>query len=379
MQLLIRGGASLYKCHNYDRGTTDIITSVWNLYAEAHLGCLEVLDFSLEKVKDFESYVAITRLALDADCVPHGADERVRAAGPDFGLVGMISSEERASTWVKPIAYLSSIGWDLEQRNDCGQTPLLYSATNCGPWFVERLRVLIRQGAKLDVKDSIGRGPLFSVLSGPTDDFNWVDLIDSVYCPYCDCDNHWALREMHCSYCCDHDCDNNWALRETFNTECHKYVRDPYDTEGIVDPHTNPTSPKTSKSKPSLNKFNRCQLETDHGCDVAAEAITDSEESSFVEMFVRSSEDEHYVWAVDCDGAAHWIRNPIYVLKDRARMALEVLLEAGCDPNELGPGGQSPSDYARRGLWPQWRWALEATGYIFDEGQSRCIKRINEY
>ena len=72
-----------------------------------------------------------------------------------------------------------------------------------------------------------------------------------------------------------------------------------------------------------------------------------------------------------------WIRSPSHVLKDRVRVKLKILLEAGCDPNEVDKRGQSKNDYARGGVWSQWLWALDKTGYVFDEEHDRWIKRTD--
>ena len=40
--------------------------------------------------------------------------------------------------------------------------------------------------------------------------------------------------------------------------------------------------------------------------------------------------------------------------------------------------GATPSDYARReDLWPQWEWALEHSGYMYDEDTRLCIPGVS--
>ena len=84
---------------------------------------------------------------------------------------------------------------------------------------------------------------------------------------------------------------------------------------------------------------------------------------------------EDYVLMQDPHGVEHVIKNPINVLKTRLKHKLLTLLQADCDPNVLDNAGASPSDYARRdGLWPQWSWALEQSGHIYDARNDRWVR-----
>jgi hypothetical protein len=59
------------------------------------------------------------------------------------------------------------------------------------------------------------------------------------------------------------------------------------------------------------------------------------------------------------------------------RLKLLALLEAGCDPNAVDGKGDAPSVYAQReGLWPQWAWALDQTGWRYDAATGKCGKKI---
>ncbi len=61
------------------------------------------------------------------------------------------------------------------------------------------------------------------------------------------------------------------------------------------------------------------------------------------------------------------------------RFKLLTLLRAGCDPNLLDKDGASPSDDARKkGVWPEWTWALLNAGYVFDEDSNRWMRRLEE-
>lgn len=288
-RFLVQGGASINEVEYFGDGTTDVITAVWDMHAHSNSGAfIDFAGLSLKKLKSFEQCVAITQLALDNNCTIDSAHEGVISANPLFLLVGLSMRDAHASAAVRAIDYLYSIGWDLEEKNCLGQTPLLYAAVECSPRTVSCLRALIERGARVDARDKTGQGPLHSALSPPLGLFDWIDL--------------------KCIYREEGVLDNNWALNQFFNTEDREHARD-------------------------------------------------------------------YVYCVDEWGDGHWIRNPSHVLKDRVRTKLKVLLEAGCDPNDLDDNGDSPSDYARHGLWSQWLWALGMTGYVFDEERSRWIKQ----
>ena len=336
-RLLIQGGASTNACNNYGRLRTDIVTVIWAGYVDANHGNFW-RDLPMEKLKEFEQCVAMTQLAIDNDCTIDSARDDVLSAGPLFRLTSKDMADAYASASVDAIDYLSSIGWDLEEKNCLGQTPLLFAAVGCEPQVARCLRALIKRGARLDARDEIGRGPLLSALSPPLQLCNWVDLTYH---------SHWNLD----------DADNNWMLSQIFSTEDRRHVQDYYDAESILDPLTTPAEQllPTGLSMSDL----------------------DSDASPCAEQSILEPEDDDYVYCVDRMGDSHWIRNPSPLLKDRVKTKLKVLLEAGCDPNDRDKNGESTNDYARRGLWSQWLWALEKTGYVFDEEQNRWIKRID--
>ena len=367
-RLLIQGGASTNECDDCNERITDIVTVVWNLFVEAHSGLIHMMGLSVEKLKSFEECVAITQLALDNNCAIDSADDRRLHAGPLFALVGTDRADIDASTLVDAVDYLLSIGWDLEERNCYGQTPLLYAAAACGPQVARCLRGLNEKGARLDARDEEGRGPLLSALCSPDSTSNWIDL---TYI--------WDIEDGV-------TCDNNWDLSQLFRTEDRSHERDYYDTESTLDPLTPHISPHISRSTPSLNDIESSELVRDQQSKCTAEqpmsvdsAMSDlnSNASSWSEESVSNPEDDDYVYAFDDEGDGFWIRNPSHVLKDRVRIKLKILLEAGCDPNVQDNDGKSTDDYAWNGVWSQWLWALDKTGYVFDEEHDRWVKRID--
>ena len=364
-RLLIQGGASTNECDDYRERTTDIVTVAWKAFMDAYVLGLYPMGLSVEKVKNFEECVAMTQLALDNNCTIDSANPRVICAGPLFSLVWSNGADIDASVLVDAITYLLSIGYDLEETNRIGQTPLLLAAAVCGPQIARCLDALVGRGANLNARDDMGRGPLLSALAPPLYISNWMDLTFD-----------WDIG--------GNDCDNNWDLKEYFRTDDHRYVRDYYDAESIIDP-LGPHISHMSRFTPSLDVEDR-QLSHDQGSSFTTEQLElvglamsdiDSSASSCSEKPVSSPEDDDYVYALDDEGDGVWIRNPSHVLKDRVRVKLKVLLEAGCDPNDFDNDGQSTNDYARYGLWSQWLWALNKTGYFFDEEQDRWVKRID--
>ena len=365
-RLLIQGGASTNECNYYNEGTTDIITVLWGEFVSALSGGGNRMALSMEKVKNFENCVAITQLALDNNCTIDSGNERQLHAGPLFALVGSDSANVDASVLVDAIGYLLTIGWDLEEKNCDGQTPLLYAANACGPQVARCLRVLIEKGARLNARDDMGRGPLLSALSPPLGVSDWMDM------------TYIWFDEGDC-------CDNNWSLSEFFRTEDRTDVHDYYDAESKLDPLEPYTCSRISRPMASVDGAESSQLPRNQGSSFPAEQLAlmglamsdlNSNASSCSEESISDPEDYDYVYSFDDDGDGVWIRNPIHVLKDRVKIKLKILLEAGCDPNEQDNDEMSTNEYARRGLWSQWRWALGMTGYVLDEEQDRWVKRI---
>ncbi len=319
-------------------------------------------------MQNFEHCLAITQLALDNDCVFDGADDGL-AAGPLFSIPESVDEYTFASALVKAINYLYSIGWDLEERNHHGQTPLLHAATECRPQVARCLKTLIERGAKLDARDETGRGSLHSALSPPRGLSDWVDP----RCTSCSEEDHSGET-------------NNDCLSSRWRTEDHRYAEDYYDRESTLDTIFSSASPDISRLKSSLDVVGNSQLVVNPESNASAKQPTpidlsspgsNSDASSYAESISEIDDDDAYVYGACEEGAENsWIRNPMHVLKDSVRTKLKILLEAGCDPNDLDYAEKSPNDYASNGLWPQWLWALERTGYVFDGEQDRWIKRI---
>lgn len=65
-----------------------------------------------------------------------------------------------------------------------------------------------------------------------------------------------------------------------------------------------------------------------------------------------------------------------WMFKARLRLKLLALLEAGCDPNAREAHGYSPTDWAElHEIMPQWEWALENSGWKYNEHLDRCERQ----
>lgn len=185
---------------------------------------------------------------------------------------------------------------------------------------------------------------------------------------------------------------NNTLLRCGWVTEDDRFARDYDNTETRHDCSTTSQLLNANQSSNRLDGVRTGQMVPNDRCIAAAEQSTrtelsssdsDSEASTCAEDCDAEDEkddseddDNDSVYCADEEGNYSWIRNPVHVLKDRVKTKLRILLEAGCDPNEFDHHGKSPSDYASDGLWPQWLWALETTGYVYDGENDRWVKQV---
>lgn len=377
-RLLLQRGASAYGCEDSGR-TTDVITAIWKKFAKANSGELCFLEaILLKSFRSFKNCVALTQIALENDCTIDSAYNRSLAASPLFNIVGQPMEEADP---VDAINYLFSIGWDFEEQNCLEQTPLLYAACECYTPAARCLRTLIGRGARLDARDDTGRGPLHCALCPPPGIESWADPIYTR-----------EFKETEDNNTEEVEYSNNTLLRSIWITEDDRFARDYYDIETRHDCPTTSQLPNAYRSSNSLEGFRTCQLVPNDGCIAPAEQTTPTELSSSDSDSDASTcaedcdaendeddsegDDDDYVYCADEEGNYSWIRNPVHVLKNRVKTKLKILLEAGCDPNDCDDHGKSPSDYADDGLWAQWLWALETTGYFYDGENDLWVKQV---
>ena len=377
-RLLLQRGASPYVREDSGR-ITDVITVIWKHFAAANSGQLWGLEeILLRSFRSFKHCVALTEIALENDCTIDSAYNRTLAASPLFNIVGQRMEEADP---VDAINYLFSIGWDFEEQNHLGQTPLLYAACECYSPAARCLRTLIGRGARLDARDDTGRGPLHCALCPTPGIKSWAN-------PGCT----FEFEETGNNNTEEVEYSNNTLLRSLWVTEDDRFARDYYDAETRHDCPTTSQLPNAYRSSNSLDGVRISQLVPNNGCIAPAEQTTPTEFSSSdsdsdastcaedgdAEDDEDDSEDDDndYVYCADEEGNYSWIRNPVHVLKNRVKTKLKILLEAGCDPNDFDDHGKSPNDYADDGLWPQWLWALETTGYVYDGENGLWVKQV---
>ncbi len=374
-RLLLRSGSCTYQCKSFEKDS-DVITAIWTEFVWTNCsGCDDELTLSgkvpTEEIRKFEACAAMSQLALDNDCAIDSTDDQNIHANRLFSLIGDTMDEAHPSAILDAINYLSSNCWALEEQNVDGQTALLYAAEECQPHAAGSLRTLIKRGARLDAKDWTGRGPLHSALSPPSGLSNWVDPT-------------WTLGLGAGE-------NNRTAISSRWSTEDQRHAGDYYDIESKPKSHTVSGSADPYRSLSSHNDVRSPLLVFEDQSRVPAEQpvpLDPYSRAEFCDPEIDASscakacnfgkDDHHYIYCADEDGNYSWIHDPIPILKNRVGTKLRILLEAGCDPNDLDDEGLSPSEYAREGLWSQWLWALQTSGYVFDEARDRWIKQFTQ-
>ena len=262
---------------------------------------------------------------------------------------------EQTQPWMpaKALDFLIGIGYELEQFNQEGQTPLLWTASAYQPQVIKCLKVFIYRGANLQVTDRDGRGALHCAFLVPhiLDDWKSLRLIS---------------QGLHVS--------------KFYYLPSHVYLTE--DTAHAGDYHHDSLEPNRLKdtSSPTERRMflsgtqkptEQPQLNGPKELSPQAVNTPNAYKASPSEQIPAG-----FVLCKDLDGNEHRIQDPINVLKNRLKFKLLTLLNAGCDPNILDNEGRTPSDYARGdGLWPQWFWALETSHYVYECREDRWIRR----
>ena len=334
----------------------------------------------------FDERVAMTQLALDNDCNIYDADNQFSSSGPLFRIADYNSMDDLDPSHMRDILqYLTSIGYDLEERNRYGQTPLLFAASEVLPATTIYMWLLIEKGARLDAKDYFGLGLLHTVLLRY---LYFMDLGNDV-CPYDKSEalkSAYGYRLVHWNSWVPDARDMYWEMSVFC---CQDILEDCRLRESVRDPSARSTSvcestPSSPGSSPDIESsswigLQESQVALDRSLSAAASFLESESDAGFgsEESILEVNDVDGYVIARNDDGEEHWIQNPVPLLKVRVAMKLKILLEAGCDPNVLDDDGLSPSEYAKRGKWSReaWLWALRVTGHTFDAVRDRWIKR----
>ena len=393
-RLLLQGGASLYALDVYCNRTTDIITTIWETaVAEAqHQSSFNEILSETEVqpnggVLKLDELVAMTQLALDNDCNIYDANKTIKSGGPLFSMIyyGSMSDLDPSHMW-DVIQYLTSIGYDLEESNAFGQTPLHYAASECSPTTSTYLGLFIKRSARLDAKDNFGMGLLHAVLlrylylMDIGNDIHPDDKSEELKTAYGYLDlKSWIPdeRDMYWIMSC--------LLRQNHAKDCRplESVWDHFSSARSISVYN--STPSNPDSGPSAESSRRIgpqgsQVAVERSLSTVEPTLEFESDAAFgpEESILEANDVYGYVSCRDDDdGEERWIRNPVPLLKARTAMKLKILLEAGCDPNVLDDDGLSPSDYAKRGIWIRdaWFWVLRETGHTFDAVRDRWIKR----
>ena len=259
------------------------------------------------------------------------------------------------STLDRAVEYLINIGYEVEKKNHRGQTPLLWTASSYQPQVIKCLRAFMRnKRADLNAVDSAGRGVIHSALAVPHIFDGWRNLMITTH-------------GVHVT-------DLYGLPHLIYRTESTAYAGDYSDQVLESNPFAEEDYASLFGSEAYL--FQTDQYATTQETHDSTDDIStrfDSAPTGSTTVDDRTLDD--FVLMQDLHGVEHVIKNPIKILKKRLRHKLLTLLQADCDPNVLDNAGASPSDYARRdGLWPQWSWALEQSGHIYDARNDRWVR-----
>lgn len=97
----------------------------------------------------------------------------------------------------KVLNYLINKGYDLENRNDGGLTPLLHTVASFRPQSIKCIRTFIRRGADIHVIDPEGHGALHLALNGPYTLHKWGTQSHLRPAGANITDNLWDLKTVH--------------------------------------------------------------------------------------------------------------------------------------------------------------------------------------
>ena len=244
-----------------------------------------------------------------------------------------------ANAPAEALQYLLGIGYEKEQANEEGQTPLLWIASSYQPQVIKCLKVLLEHQVNLHAVDDEGKGALHCALLPPHIIDNWRSLgLISQGVPV----SKFYYLPSHVYHTEDRAHANDYD-----HAKIHQVLW------GAEHQTTDLTAPDPSSSVMQLF--------------IQPQWLHDPTFRASNGMDPTSQVADGQVWCTNLNGERYRIQEPVKVLKTRLMFKVLTLLEAGCDPNVLDKAGHPPTYYARRdGLWPQWYWALDNAGYTYD-------------
>jgi hypothetical protein len=261
-------------------------------------------------------------------------------------------------------------GFDLDYQQDVERSPLLKVAQSGNFRTLTALQLLLKHGASVNLVDSRGRGALHYCL-------NFSEGLKRFYLGVCRAAK-WRSKpllrkETEDPVPSSHgDYDADAAFDDTTPSISGEESRDDASGHGDDDDHSWYSDDEVStESGYDLWSCGWC------GAALNRRREDDDYDSLLHYCEIRDVDDLQMPEPVfDGDGYLDNEPEP-HLVRTRQRLKLQTLLEAGCDPNLLDGYGESPSDVAEReGLWPQWEWALDQTGWRYNAASGKCERKI---
>lgn len=324
-----------------------MIWAIWQLFVEHNSGRSSP-NFPIA-INKFEECTKMSQLALDHGCI---IDETIcchsSLASPLFGMADYWRLENAdAMTPANVLGFLLDIGYNIERRNEAGQTPLLHTATAYQPQVIKCLKLFLNRKADIHSTDHEGRGALHLAMASP-------DMLES-----------WQqLRPQRSK---DNGPSNgDWTLRDYYDTEDEKHAEDFREISKSTSSDNAQILEQTFRQNREISQV-PMHTSPVHGSGIAStnQCTSSCMSPSLHEFNQRSRDNIARIDVSDGAGNVHQILDPRSVLRIRLKSKLLTLLQAGCDPNLLDEDDVSPGDYAEQaGLGLEWKWALSRAGSV---------------
>jgi ankyrin repeat protein len=330
-----------------------LIASIWRLFLE----CLRNRRFC-SPISDVNQCVSMTNVALQYGCEFESDDTWYSISSVPtslFQLCSVKDTETHGPLLPAVPGHLLAAGFEMEDRNNIGQTPLLHAANIGQRRCLDVMNRLVSLGANIHALDEEGRGALHQALDfgrGLMEGYHRIFMNTAL-----------LLRPKAMSGCkVEYYYDSDALLVDSDNVSIYPL--------GV-----NRTAAYLHFSK--YNDLDDADSDIDYSSGLGSK-IWDpcgyGDDDDYV--YIGDYDIDDFTIGKGIEGVEAGLPNSSQ--KTRVRFKLLTLLEAGCDPNLVDKKGASPTDYARRDhLWPQWEWALTQSGYIYDKDKELWIKDIS--